>query len=152
MKCNEILEAIKSIVELGRPPSEIFLSVIKSLEVRNLFLFFFDALIADLDDPEVIEIILMFAYYLRAVYMPDPVYHNYDKKEVSNLLDRFLHSHEETFGETNSSFCLHYLSHSAEEREYGDFTECSAFSPESAYGQLIRLKKLELHQKQNMPF
>ena len=52
-----------------------------------------------------------------------------------------MHSHEETFGETNSSFCLHYLSHSAEEREYGDFTECSAFSPESAYGQLIRLIK-----------
>ena len=135
---NTLMSLTKNPFEFSRRSRDLDFSVYKAEEFRNLVLFFFPHVLECLEnDAKERELWLYLAFMIRACILPDVEYFNVNVNQILMACTKFYKLYEKLFGVSNCTYSIHVLCcHLLQIRELGPFTETSAFSFESFYGEI----------------
>ena len=138
---NEIMRQTKVPAEFSRRGRSLDLHVMKGEEFRNVILFFFFIILDCIQSSNGFserQLWLIFAFQIRSYVLPDCEYVKISQSELKFCLNRFCTLFEELFGQSNSSYNIHMMSHLNLVRERGPLTETSTFKNEGYYGEMRR--------------
>ena len=130
--------------DFKRMPRELDVPNWKASEWRNLAIYYFPVVLADLMDqerPELHDIFALIAYIVR-YYMLDS--QNLPRRPLTPIMELqylFQKRYELVFGPHNCTYNLHAFYHLREVRDLGPIQESSAFGMEDFYGMLKDLVK-----------
>ena len=135
---RKIYAATKVPIELGRRTGpKIDISKLKCIQLRNMVIFFFPALLADQVCQQKKNLILCLVFLYRAVLMPNLLFNKIPITELQKVAETFLAKFQSLFGIQRMTYSVHLILHVVLLRRMYEFTSKSTFRTESFYS-LIR--------------
>ena len=137
---DRLMALIKVPREFPRRIRNLDFAVLKAIEFRNIYIFFFPLILECIEsNAKERHLWLYLAYMTRSSVIPSEEFRNIDINDIEKSCKSFFNLYERLFGEKNCTYNTHvYCSHLTEIRTHGPLTETSAFKFESFYGELRR--------------
>ena len=141
---NELIISVQVIREFSRRLRHLDTAVLKAQEYRNILLFFFPIVLANIDGKYQKEhqMWLSLVFMIKSCVIQNEEFQHVDKETIIKSCELFYNLYFELFGQQNCSYSIHIVSsHLLKVRGNVPFTERSAFPFESFYSEMQNLFK-----------